>query len=55
MAAQDHLPFLKEPHDTLREGLPRLGADSKPAHPLEAALAQVRTEGGGSFGVGCLQ
>ena len=36
------LPFLSTPHDTLRQGLPALKADSQLVHPIAAVQAGVR-------------
>jgi len=33
------LPFLREPHDTLRQGLPALKEAASASHPVEAAVA----------------
>lgn len=39
------LPFLSQPHDTLRNGLPALKADAQVVHPVDVLQRQVRAPG----------
>ena len=36
------LPFLRAPHDVLRDGLPTLKEDARLVHPVEAVQKQAR-------------
>ena len=36
------LPFLRAPHDVLRDGLPTLKEDARVVHPVEAVQKQAR-------------
>lgn len=55
MQEQDSLPFLRQPHDTLRQGLPTLKEDATLAHPVEEMLRKVRGRSSGTKREGILQ
>jgi len=40
MQDRDSLPFLQQPHDTLRQGLPTLKEDATLSHPVEEMLRE---------------